>query len=151
MDGRVLLGRGRCVLTEIKVIDWSGVRAAGPVDFPRAWEISRSVPPDKHPHPKCSFRQTAGALLCDCSVLYKHPEVTGVPVARPFLRIWEHELDDWPYAEWRGWFFECRRPDGTVVATHPAVGLDGSQWMAYRHALRHLREGGCPVEAGGAP
>lgn len=45
------------------------------VDFLRAWEIARAVPPDQHPHPKCSFRQTSGALLCDCEVLYGHPEV----------------------------------------------------------------------------
>lgn len=64
-------------MTNFRVIDWSGVPAAGPVDFPRAWEIARSVPPQEHPHPKCSFRQTGGALLCDCSVLMEHPEVTG--------------------------------------------------------------------------
>lgn len=134
-------------MTEIKVIDWSGVRAAGPVDFPRAWQIARSVPPSQHPHPKCSFRQTDGALLCDCSVLMKHPEVTGVPVGRPFLRIWPREIDDWT-VEWRGWYFECRRPDGSVIATHPQHGLDGSQRMAFRAAVRHLREGGCPVDGG---
>lgn len=64
-------------MIEIRAIDWTGVIAAVPVDFPRAWQIARSVPPQQHPHPKCSFRQTDGALLCDCDVLYKHPEVTG--------------------------------------------------------------------------
>lgn len=44
------------------------------VDIPRAWEIARGVAPQRHPDPKCSFRQTAGALLCDCAVLMKHPE-----------------------------------------------------------------------------
>lgn len=43
------------------------------VDFPRAWEISRSVDIEKH-HEKCSFRTTNGVLLCDCDVLFKHPE-----------------------------------------------------------------------------
>jgi hypothetical protein len=43
------------------------------VDFPRAWQISQSVPMKKH-HEKCSYRQTDGALLCDCDVLYEHPE-----------------------------------------------------------------------------
>lgn len=63
---------------EIRAIDWAGVRVPGSnIDFPRAWEIARSVPPQEHPHPKCSFRQTDGALLCDCDVLFKHPEYTG--------------------------------------------------------------------------
>jgi hypothetical protein len=44
------------------------------VDFPRAWQISQSASMKKH-HPKCSYRQTDGALLCDCDVLYKHPEL----------------------------------------------------------------------------
>ena len=43
------------------------------MDFPRAWEIARAAPLDKH-HERCSFRQTGGALLCDCEVLTKHPE-----------------------------------------------------------------------------
>lgn len=68
--------------------------------------------------------------------------------ARPFLRIAEHELDEWPYGEWRGWFIECRRPDGSVVAMHPASGLHGSQRMAFKAAMQHLRAGGCPVGAG---
>ena len=43
------------------------------MDFPRAWEIVRdSVVPDHHP--KCSYRVTGGALLCDCDVLSRHPE-----------------------------------------------------------------------------
>lgn len=133
-------------MTAIKALDWSGVTAAGPVDFPRAWEIARSVPPAKHPNPKCSFRQTDGALLCDCSVLFKHPEVTGVPVARPIVRIAEHEIDDWTL-EWRGWFVECRRPDGTVVDTHDN-GLHVTLRSAFRAAVAHLREGGCPVDGG---
>lgn len=65
-------------------------------------------------------------------------------IARPFLRIAEHEVDDWA-SEWRGWFVECRRPDGTVVGTHPEHGLHVTQFAAYRDAVRHLREGGCPA------
>jgi len=45
------------------------------VDFPRAWQIAREVPPDKH-DPECSFAITDGAVLCDCHVLMEHPEVT---------------------------------------------------------------------------
>jgi hypothetical protein len=70
--------------------------------------------------------------------------------ARPFLRIAEHEVDDFTQ-QWRGWFVGCRRPDGSVVAVHPAGGLHGTQRMAFRAALAHLREGGCPVKAGEAP
>jgi hypothetical protein len=75
------------------------------------------------------------------------PELKTPEAARPFLRIAEHEVDDWTI-EWRGWFVECRRPDGTVVATHPREGLHVTQRGAHRAAVAHLREGGCPVEAG---
>jgi len=44
------------------------------VDFPRAWQIAHEAPMDKHV-PLCSFRQTNGGVLCDCDVLYNHPEV----------------------------------------------------------------------------
>lgn len=43
------------------------------VDFPRAWEISRAVAPEGH-DPECSCAQTNGALLCDCQILFGHPE-----------------------------------------------------------------------------
>lgn len=79
--------------------------------------------------------------------LFGASAVKPVP-GRPFLRIAEHEVDDWTL-EWRGWFFECRRHDGSVIATHPDKGLDGSQRMAFRHALAHLREGGCLVAGSG--
>ena len=39
------------------------------IDFPKAWEISRSVPPEEH-DPECSTAQTNGAILCDCFVLW---------------------------------------------------------------------------------
>lgn len=70
--------------------------------------------------------------------------------ARPFLRIAEHTVDDWSL-EWRGWYVECRRPDGTVAGVHPATGLHGSQRMAFRAAIQHLRQGGCDDAAGGDP
>jgi hypothetical protein len=38
------------------------------LDFPRAFELARTMPADAH-HPKCSFRQTDGAILCDCQVI----------------------------------------------------------------------------------
>lgn len=41
------------------------------VDYPRAWEIARAAPFEKH-HPKCSYRKTAGGFLCDCAVLTEH-------------------------------------------------------------------------------
>lgn len=66
-------------------------------------------------------------------------------IARPFLRIAEHEVDDWTL-EWRGWYVECRRPDGTVVTAHLDSGLHVTQRMAFKAAMAHLREGGCPVD-----
>lgn len=44
------------------------------VDFPRSWEIARETELEDH-HEECSFRVTEGGILCDCDVLYKHPEV----------------------------------------------------------------------------
>lgn len=43
------------------------------VDFPRAWQIARMALMEDH-DPECSFRQTDGAVLCDCHVLTEHPE-----------------------------------------------------------------------------
>lgn len=40
------------------------------MDFPRAWEISNAVAVEYH-HDKCS---THAGMLCDCDVLFKHPE-----------------------------------------------------------------------------
>ena len=40
------------------------------VDYPRAFEITESVPMKKH-HPECSWHY---GILCDCDVLLKHPE-----------------------------------------------------------------------------
>ena len=42
------------------------------VDYSRAFEITKSVPKEKH-NPECSWRVT-GYLLCDCDVLCKHPD-----------------------------------------------------------------------------
>lgn len=44
-------------------------------DFPRAWELVAETRLAEH-HPKCSYRVTERALLCDCDVLMTHPEVT---------------------------------------------------------------------------
>jgi hypothetical protein len=60
------------------------------MNFPRAWEIARAAPAGEH-DPRCSYAQTSGALLCDCHVVYKHPEYLddvlqgsgGVPVVTP--------------------------------------------------------------------
>lgn len=41
------------------------------VDFPRGWEITRSVAPEYH-HNRCSYN--VAGMLCDCDVLMKHPE-----------------------------------------------------------------------------
>lgn len=43
------------------------------MDFPAAWAIARATEPEYH-HNKCSFNVTSGALLCDCDVLFKHPQ-----------------------------------------------------------------------------
>lgn len=39
------------------------------MDFPTAWAFVRATNPDDH-HLDCSWRTTAGALLCDCRVLW---------------------------------------------------------------------------------
>jgi hypothetical protein len=43
------------------------------VDYPRAWEIARAAPLESH-HSKCSFSVSKGGILCDCDVVYRHPE-----------------------------------------------------------------------------
>lgn len=43
------------------------------IDFPRGWQISKSVPFEAH-HEKCSYRVAKGGFLCDCGVIWKHPE-----------------------------------------------------------------------------
>lgn len=35
-------------------------------DFPLAWDAMRRTDPQQH-HEKCSYRQTNGAILCDCA------------------------------------------------------------------------------------
>ena len=42
-------------------------------DFPRAWEIANATPAGEH-NPRCSYRVTIGALLCDCEILTSHPD-----------------------------------------------------------------------------
>lgn len=41
------------------------------VDIPRGWQISDSVAREYH-HNKCSYN--THLMLCDCDVLFKHPE-----------------------------------------------------------------------------
>ena len=43
------------------------------VDFPRAWQIARTVSAASH-DPECSYALTHGAILCDCHVLTAHPD-----------------------------------------------------------------------------
>lgn len=43
------------------------------LDFPRAWQIAKASDMEDH-HPKCSYLQTQGGILCDCDVINKHPE-----------------------------------------------------------------------------
>lgn len=43
------------------------------IDYPRAWEIAKSVAFEHH-HNKCSFNTTRGAILCDCDIINRHPE-----------------------------------------------------------------------------
>lgn len=58
------------------------------VDFPRGWEITRSVEPEYH-HNKYSYN--TDGMLCDCDILFKHPEMLdkevfygrgGIPIVR---------------------------------------------------------------------
>lgn len=44
------------------------------LDFPRAWQIARENPIEQH-DPRCSYAQTTGALLCDCFIINKHPDM----------------------------------------------------------------------------
>ena len=58
----------------VRTLSFEGVSVDGrPIDYPRAWEIARAVPMDGH-HPRCSYRQCDGGMLCDCPVLTAHPE-----------------------------------------------------------------------------
>lgn len=41
------------------------------VDFPRGWQITESVEAEYH-HNSCSWN--THRMLCDCNVLFKHPE-----------------------------------------------------------------------------
>jgi len=43
------------------------------IDYPRAFEIARAAPMEAH-HKDCSYRICRGGLLCDCDVIYQHPE-----------------------------------------------------------------------------
>lgn len=43
------------------------------IDFPRAWEIAKTVAPEYH-HNDCSFNVTKGTILCDCDIVYKNAE-----------------------------------------------------------------------------
>ena len=43
------------------------------IDFPRAWQIAQATQKKDH-DPRCSFRVTDGALLCDCAIITEHPE-----------------------------------------------------------------------------
>ena len=45
------------------------------VDFPRAWQICKSVAKEYH-HNDCSYNQTS-CVLCDCDILMKHEETTS--------------------------------------------------------------------------
>jgi hypothetical protein len=46
------------------------------VDIPRAWEISQATALEFH-DPNCSFRTCKKGMLCDCFVLWEHPEQKG--------------------------------------------------------------------------
>lgn len=41
------------------------------LDYPRAWEITRASKLEDHDE-KCSWR--THRMLCDCGVIYQHPE-----------------------------------------------------------------------------
>ena len=64
------------------------------VNFPRAWQIARSVPISTH-NSKCSYFISKGGILCDCEVLTTNLEYTnnmllygrdGVVLAPPSIR-----------------------------------------------------------------
>ena len=41
------------------------------VDIPRGWQITEMTAPEYH-HNNCSYN--THRMLCDCDVLFKHPE-----------------------------------------------------------------------------
>jgi hypothetical protein len=41
------------------------------IDFPRGWQITHATAPEQH-HAECSY--ATHRMLCDCDVLFKHPE-----------------------------------------------------------------------------
>ena len=52
------------------------------MNYPRAFEICKSVPEEKH-NKDCSWRS---GLLCDCEVLFTHPE---------YIKEYNPEPPDW--------------------------------------------------------
>jgi len=54
------------------------------MDYPQAWKICKSVPPEQH-HEKCSYRK---GMLCDCEVIRTHP-------------IYLEDYPDCPKPEWK--------------------------------------------------
>jgi hypothetical protein len=55
-----------------------------PIDYPTAWELVNT--PLEH-HPRCSFEQTNGALLCDCDALYREWELLGKPQSKEEVQV----------------------------------------------------------------
>lgn len=99
-----------------------------PLDFPRAWQVARAAPAGAH-HPKCSFAQTGGALLCDlaCPVIADNTEFTCPAM---------HGKD--------GKVIRDEPPDYGPCPGHPAD--DGERTIAVRRrdpeeAARLIREG----------
>lgn len=50
--------------------------SAAVMDYQTAWAFVRDTDPANH-HEACSWRQTNGALLCDCDVLWDEYERRG--------------------------------------------------------------------------
>ena len=128
------------------------------IDFPKAWEIARSVAPEYH-HNKCSFNQNNGGILCDCEVLNKVNPLEGIHwviaggesghKARPMHPGWARSLRDqcveagvaYFFKQWGEWTPRCQMEDAgfsiqdldnyreeILYNTGEIMKKDGSNW-----------------------
>jgi hypothetical protein len=57
-------------MVDIQVWDFTGVEIwpGAVMDYPTAWKFVKTTKMGDH-HPKCSYRQMDGGLLCDCDII----------------------------------------------------------------------------------
>lgn len=104
------------------------------MDYPRAWQLARSVALVEHEE-MCSFRQTTGGVLCDCRVITEHTEykddvlhgMDGVPCGCCYYCSGPHEDDPCPV---RVADAERYRRQGEAMYPNPIVESQWEQWIA---------------------